>query len=107
MHTIEPFFRESSASEVEVATGKPKSCKSASANQTPAELIHAGGEKLLAEIHEPIKLIWNKQELPHQWKESPVIHIQKRVMKLTVVIIEACYCCQTVTKFYPTSFSLG
>jgi hypothetical protein len=27
------------------------------------------------EIHEIIKLIWSKEELPHQWKESVVVPI--------------------------------
>jgi hypothetical protein len=48
-------------------------------------------------------LIWNKEELPHQWKES-VVPIQKRAINLTVVIIEAYPCCQCHT-FYPPSFS--
>jgi hypothetical protein len=44
----------------------------------PAELIQAGGrETLHSEIHKLIKLIWNKEELPHQWKESIVVPIHK------------------------------
>jgi hypothetical protein len=61
-------------------------------------MIQAGGEKLRPEIHKLIKLIWNKEELPHQWKESIVAPIQKRATKLTVVIIEAYHCCQLHTK---------
>jgi hypothetical protein len=36
------------------------------------------GEKLHSEIHKLIKLIWNKEELPHQGKESTVIPIHKK-----------------------------
>jgi hypothetical protein len=57
-------------------------------------MIQAGGETLHTEIHKPIKLIWNKEELPHQWKESTVIHFIKKVTKLTVVIIEAYHYCR-------------
>jgi hypothetical protein len=33
--------------------------------------------------------IWNKEELPHQWKESIIVlPIQKIVTNLTVVIIK-------------------
>jgi regulator of sirC expression with transglutaminase-like and TPR domain len=69
MHTAEPFVPEPSSLEVEVAIEKLKSYKSPGVDQIPAELIQAGEETLLSEIHKLIKLIWNKEELPHQWKE--------------------------------------
>jgi hypothetical protein len=31
-----------------------------------------------SEIHKLIMLIWNKEELPHQWKESIVVPIHKK-----------------------------
>jgi hypothetical protein len=53
-------------------------------------------------------LTWNKEELPHQWKESVVVYLfSKRVIKLTAVIIEAYHYCQFHTKFYVTFFSVG
>jgi hypothetical protein len=78
MHTAEPFLPEPSASEVEVAIGKLKNYKSPGVDQIPAELIQAGGETLRSEIHKLIRLIWNKDELPHQWKESIVVPIHKK-----------------------------
>jgi hypothetical protein len=69
MHTAEPFLPQPSASEAEPAIGKLKSYRSPGADQIPAELIHAGGGTLRSEIHKLIKLIWNKEELTHQWKE--------------------------------------
>jgi hypothetical protein len=78
IHTAEPFVPEPSASEVEVAIGKLKSYKSPGVDQIPAELIQARGENLRSEIHKLIKLIWNKEELPHQWKESIVVPIHKK-----------------------------
>jgi hypothetical protein len=32
--------------------------------------IQAGGEILLSAIHKLINSVWNKEELPDQWKES-------------------------------------
>jgi hypothetical protein len=64
MHTEKPFVTTPSVSEVEVATGKLKSYNSPGVDQIPAELIQAGEETLLSEIHTLIKLIWNKEELP-------------------------------------------
>jgi hypothetical protein len=106
MHTAKPFVPEATASEVEVAVGKLKRFKSPGVNQIPDELIQAGGERLLSEIHKLIRLIWNK-ELPHQWKESVMVPIHKRVIKLTLIIIEAYHCCQLHKKFYQTFFLLG
>jgi hypothetical protein len=78
MHTAEPFVPEPSATEVEVAIGKLKRYKSPGVDQIPGELIQAGGETLRSEIHKLIKLIWNKEELPHQWKESILVPIHKK-----------------------------
>jgi hypothetical protein len=102
MRTAEPFVPEPSTSEVEIAIGKLKRYKSPGVDQIPAELIQAGGETLHSEIHKLTKLIWNKEELPHQWRKST-----RRVIKLTIVIIEAYHSCQLHTKFYETFFSLG
>jgi hypothetical protein len=66
------------ASEVDVAIGKLKRYKSPGVDQITAEIIQAGGETLHSEIHKIIKLIWKKEELPHQWKESIVVPIHKK-----------------------------
>jgi hypothetical protein len=107
MHTAEPFVPEPRASDVEVAVGKLKSCKSPAVDQILAELIQAEGETFRSEIHKLVKLIWNKEELSHQWKESIMVPIHKRAIKLTVVIIDVYHCCQLHTKFYKTFFLLG
>jgi hypothetical protein len=41
-------------------------------------MIQAGGVTLRSDIHKHIKFIWNKEELPHQWKESIVAPIHKK-----------------------------
>jgi hypothetical protein len=69
---------EPSISEVEVAIGKLKRYKSPGMDQIPAELIQAGGETLRSEIHKLIKLIWNKEELPHHWIDLIVVPIHKK-----------------------------
>jgi hypothetical protein len=71
IHTAEPFVPEPSAAEFEVAIRKMKRYKAPVSDQIPAELIQAGGGGTLhSEIHTLIMMIWNKEELPHQWKES-------------------------------------
>jgi hypothetical protein len=78
MHTAEPFVPQPSASEGEAAYGKLKRYKSPGVDHIPAEQIQAGGETLHLEIHKLIKWIWNKAELPHQWKESIMVPIHKK-----------------------------
>jgi hypothetical protein len=46
--------------------------------QSLAELLRAGGEILLSVVHKLINSIWNKEQLPDQWKESIVVAIYKK-----------------------------
>jgi hypothetical protein len=84
-----------------------KKYKSPGSDQIPAELIQARGEMLLSVIHKLINSIWNKEELPDQWKESIIVPIQKRLTKLIVIIIVGYHCYQHHTKFYQISSSQG
>jgi hypothetical protein len=74
----EPLMPEPSLVEAKIAIGKLKSYKSPGTNQIPAEFIKAGGETLYSEIHRLICCIWNKEELPQQWKESIIVPIHKK-----------------------------
>jgi hypothetical protein len=78
MHTAKLFVPQPSGPVAEAAIGKLKRYKPLGVDQIPAELIQAGGETLHSEIHKLIKLIWNKEELPHQWKEPIVVPIHKK-----------------------------
>jgi hypothetical protein len=69
VHTAEPLVPEPSAFEVEMANEKLKRHKSPGIDQIPAELIKAGGRIIRSEIHKLIISIWNKEELPEEWKE--------------------------------------
>jgi hypothetical protein len=40
-------------------------------------LHQAGGETLVSVIHKLITSIWNKEEMPDQWKESIIVSIHK------------------------------
>jgi hypothetical protein len=78
IHTAEPLIAEPSLVEVEITIGKLKSYKSPGTDQIPTELIKAGGETLYSEIYRLICCIWNKEELPQQWKESIIVPICKK-----------------------------
>jgi hypothetical protein len=82
IHTAEPLVPEPSLVEVEIAIGKLKSYKSPGTGQIPAELIKAGSETLYSEIHRLICSIWNKKELPQQWKKSIIVPIYKKGDKI-------------------------
>jgi hypothetical protein len=51
--------------------------ESSGIDQIPAELIKAGGRIIRPEILKLIISIWNKQELPEEWKESVIVPIYK------------------------------
>jgi hypothetical protein len=58
MHISEP---DPSPFEVEIAVAKLQKYKSHGSNQIPTELIQAGGETLLSEIHKHINSIWKRK----------------------------------------------
>ena len=69
---------EPSAFEVELAIGKLKNHKSPGTDQIPAELIKAGCRTICCVIHKLIISIWNKEELPEEWKESFIVPVYKK-----------------------------
>jgi hypothetical protein len=73
----EPLVLGPSRLEVEIPIAKLKNCKSPGSDQIPAELIQVWVEILLSAIHELINSVWNKEELPDQWKESITVPIHK------------------------------
>jgi len=78
IHTAEPLVPEASAVEVEMYIEKPTGHKSPGIDQIPAELIKIGGRTIRSEIHKLITSIWNKEELPEEWKESIIVPIYKK-----------------------------
>jgi hypothetical protein len=64
--------------EAEIATVKLKKYKSPGSDEIPEELIQAGGKILLSAIHKLINSVWNKEELPDQWKESIIVPVRKK-----------------------------
>jgi hypothetical protein len=77
IHTAEPLVPAPSASEFELAIEKLKSNKSPGVDQIPSELIKAEGRTIHFEIHKLIISIWNKEELPKEWKELITVPIYK------------------------------
>jgi hypothetical protein len=96
---------EPSAFEVELPIEKLKSHTSPGTDQIPADMFKAGGKTIRCEIHKLIISVWNKEELPYEWKESIIVPIYKKGDKKIVVIIGAYLFCQLRTKLYPTSCS--
>jgi hypothetical protein len=61
-----------------VAIEKLKRHKSPGFDQIPAELIKAGGGTIRYVIHKLINSVFNKVELPEQWKELIILPIYKK-----------------------------
>jgi len=64
--------------------------------------VKSGGRTIRCEIHVFINSIWNKEDLPGDWKESIIVPKYKEGKKQTVVIIEAYHFCQLAKELYPT-----
>jgi len=108
IHTTESLVSEHSLIEVEIDIGKLKRYKSPGTDQIPAEMIEAGGETLCSEIHRLILSVWNKEELPQQWKECIIVPIHKKGGKTGcnnyrgISLLSTAY-----TKSYPAFFWPG
>jgi hypothetical protein len=62
---------------VEISNAKLKRYKLPGSDQVLTELIQAGGKILCSKILKLINSIWNKEELPDQWKESTIVSVHK------------------------------
>jgi hypothetical protein len=69
IHPAASLVPEPSAFEVKMAIENLKRYKSPATDQLPAELIKVAGRTIHSEIHKLINSVWNKEELPQQWKE--------------------------------------
>ena len=78
IHTVEPLVPKLSVLEVALAIEKLKSHKSPGIVQIPAEFIKASGGTIHWAIYKLIIAIWNKEELPGEWKESNRVPIHKK-----------------------------
>ena len=47
-------------------------------DKIPAEFIKAGSRMICFQIHKVINSIWNKEELPEEWKELIIVRIYKK-----------------------------
>jgi hypothetical protein len=72
--------------EFELAIKSLKSHKLPGIEQILTELIKAVGKTIRCEICKLIISIWNKEELPEEWKESIVVPIHKKRDKRDLVI---------------------
>jgi hypothetical protein len=78
IYTAEPLVPQPNSFEAKIAIEKLKRYKSSGTDKIPVEIIQAGGKTLCSEIHRLTDSIWNKKELPQQWKESIVVPIYQK-----------------------------
>jgi hypothetical protein len=71
-----------------------------------SDQIQEGCEILCFEIHKLIESIWNKEDLPDQWKKSIIIPVHKKGDKIDCSNYQG-ISLQLHTKFCPIFFSQG
>ena len=81
IHTAKPLIPAPSAFKIEMAIEKLKSHKSSGIDQIPAEKIEEGDRKIRSEVHKLTNSVWDKEELPEEWKESFIVPICKKAYK--------------------------
>jgi len=84
IHTAEPLVPEPSAFEFELAIEKLKSHKSPGVDQIATDFIQTGGNTICGVIHKVIISVWDKEELPEEWKELIIVPTRSvnKVMRL-------------------------
>jgi hypothetical protein len=98
---------EPSALDLELAIEKLKSHKSPGFDQMPAKVIKAGGRTIRCTIHKLIIFIWNKEELPEEWKESIIVPVYKKGNKTDFNICRCNNFCQRLEiKWYASASGL-
>jgi hypothetical protein len=108
IHKTEPLVPEPSLVEVEIAIGKCKGYKSPDSDQIPTELIKAGGKTLQFEIHKHSFILYGIRRNFHCSGRNLLLYqYMKRVITLTVVIIEESPSYHLTAKFYPPFFWQG
>ena len=78
IHTAKPLVPEPSAFEIDMATEKLKRQILPGIDPIPAELIKAGGRKIRSETHTLFNSIWNKTDLPEEWKKLVIVLTYKK-----------------------------
>jgi hypothetical protein len=106
VHTAEPLVPGPSHPEVEIAIASWKNINL----QVVIKFRQTNSirrRNITFAIHKLINSVWNKEELPGQWKESIIVPVHKEGDKLTVIIIVGYRYYQLHTKCYRISSSQG
>jgi hypothetical protein len=81
IHTAVRLVPEASAFEFEMCIVKLIGRKSTGIDQIAADMIKAEGRTIRSKIHKLINSIWNKEELPEEWKKSIIVPIYNKGCK--------------------------
>ena len=65
-------------SEVEEALRTLKRNKSPGPDEITAEMIQAGGEQLVRQIHQLCNKVWSETTIPEEWSKSILVSIPKK-----------------------------
>jgi hypothetical protein len=103
VHTAEPLVPVPGHVEVEIAFAKLKKYKSLGSNKILAELIEAGGETVTVCDPQSLILFGVRNNCLIKGRDLLLNQFTKRVIKLTVIIVEIYRCYQLHTKFYRIS----
>ena len=94
-----------SNNEINKAIRKMSRNRSPGADGLPAEIFQHGGELLLFKLGDFIRLCWELEDVPQNFKDANIIHLyKKKVVNLTATITVGSLCCLLLAKLWPEFF---
>jgi hypothetical protein len=105
MHTTEPLVYQPNPSEVEIAIENLERYKLPTIYQIPVQLIQAGTKHHILSFTNLLILFGIRKNCHGSGRNLLLYVFVKRVVKLTIVILEGYHYYQLNTKFYPSFFS--
>jgi hypothetical protein len=77
--------------EVQKAINLLKKGKSLRTNRNTAEMLQAGRDIVLEEMHKICQAVWEKEDIPKEWTKSIIVATRKKEISPNVLITEICH----------------
>ncbi|XP_054281242.1 uncharacterized protein LOC128998911 [Macrosteles quadrilineatus] len=75
---VQPMINPPTLEEVWNTVKNLKNNKAPGGDNIPAELLKAGGQSIIEELHKLILDVWEKEEIPMEWKIATIVPIHKK-----------------------------
>ena len=88
-----------SKAEIRKAITPLRNGKAAGPDSIPAEALKAGKETSVDMLHALVTKIWEKEDVPEEWKERLIIKYQRKGILMSATTIEGLCCSPCLAKY--------